>query len=78
MTTAEAEAAFPWLQPYWETYAPFFARPPGGERGRLSVSTVHRVLQRGWRAPSNSSRGSLGHANRIEVPLGEDRKFPSI
>jgi 2,3-bisphosphoglycerate-dependent phosphoglycerate mutase len=31
MTTAEAEAAFPWLQDYWNTYGPIFGRPPGGE-----------------------------------------------
>ena len=31
MTTAEAAAAFPWLQGYWETFGRFFARPPGGE-----------------------------------------------
>jgi broad specificity phosphatase PhoE len=31
MTTAEAEAAFPWLQPYWDTFGPWFSRPPGGE-----------------------------------------------
>lgn len=31
MTTAEAEAAFPWLQGYWATYGPIFGRPPGGE-----------------------------------------------
>jgi broad specificity phosphatase PhoE len=31
MTTAEAEAAFPWLQAYWDTFGPWFARPPGGE-----------------------------------------------
>lgn len=31
MTTAEAEAAFPWLQGYWDTYGPIFGRPPGGE-----------------------------------------------
>jgi probable phosphoglycerate mutase len=31
MTTAEAEAAFPWLQEYWRTVGPFYARPPGGE-----------------------------------------------
>ena len=31
MTTAEAEAAFPWLQDYWATYGTIFARPPGGE-----------------------------------------------
>ncbi|MCC7124195.1 MAG: histidine phosphatase family protein [Acidobacteria bacterium] len=31
MTTAEAEAAFPWLREYWDTYGPIFSRPPGGE-----------------------------------------------
>ena len=31
MTTAEAEAAFPWLADYWQTFGGFFARPPGGE-----------------------------------------------
>ena len=31
MTTAEAESAFPWLQPYWDTFGPWFSRPPGGE-----------------------------------------------
>jgi broad specificity phosphatase PhoE len=31
MTTAEAAAAFPWLQGYWDMFGRFFARPPGGE-----------------------------------------------
>jgi broad specificity phosphatase PhoE len=31
MTTAEAEAAFPWLHEHWKTFGGFFARPPGGE-----------------------------------------------
>lgn len=31
MTTAEAESAFPWLQAYWDTFGPWFSRPPGGE-----------------------------------------------
>jgi broad specificity phosphatase PhoE len=31
MTTAEAERAFPWLQEYWDTHGPWYARPPGGE-----------------------------------------------
>ena len=40
MTTAEAEAAFPWLQPYWDTFGAWFSRPPGGE----SLADVsHRV-----------------------------------
>jgi broad specificity phosphatase PhoE len=31
MTEDEAEAAFPWLAEYWQTFGPFFSRPPGGE-----------------------------------------------
>jgi broad specificity phosphatase PhoE len=31
MTRDEADAAFPWLQDYWRTGGPFYARPPGGE-----------------------------------------------
>src|SRR5262245_48063056 len=31
MTTAEADAAFPWLRDYWETTGSLFAHPPGGE-----------------------------------------------
>jgi 2,3-bisphosphoglycerate-dependent phosphoglycerate mutase len=49
MTTAEAEAAFPWLQGYWKTSGSFFARPPGGEsvaqvceRVYLFINTLFR------------------------------------
>jgi broad specificity phosphatase PhoE len=31
MTTEEAEASFPWLHEYWQTFGGFFGRPPGGE-----------------------------------------------
>jgi broad specificity phosphatase PhoE len=31
MTEAEAGAAFPWLEEYWQTFGGFFSRPPGGE-----------------------------------------------
>jgi probable phosphoglycerate mutase len=31
MTTAEAEAAFPWLAGYWKTFGGFFGRPVGGQ-----------------------------------------------
>ncbi len=31
MTTAEAEAAFPYLAEYWKTHGGFMAAPPGGE-----------------------------------------------
>jgi broad specificity phosphatase PhoE len=52
MTTIEAEAAFPWLQGYWDTFGRFFARPPGARVWRrlprasiysweCSFATVH-------------------------------------
>jgi broad specificity phosphatase PhoE len=44
MTTAEAEAAFPWLSEYWETSGPFFARPPGGESVAQVCERVHLFL----------------------------------
>lgn len=31
MTDAEAKAAFPWLNDYWQMVGKFLARPPGGE-----------------------------------------------
>jgi 2,3-bisphosphoglycerate-dependent phosphoglycerate mutase len=44
MTTAEAEAAFPWLHEYWQTFGGFFARPPGGESLADVVGRVHTFL----------------------------------
>ena len=42
MTTAEAAAAFPWLQEYWDTSGRFFARPPGGES---LADVAQRIMQ---------------------------------
>jgi broad specificity phosphatase PhoE len=44
MTTAEAEAAFPWLNEYWRTFGGFMARPPGGESLADVVGRVHTFL----------------------------------
>jgi broad specificity phosphatase PhoE len=44
MTDAEAVAAFPWLQEYWQTHGPFFARPPGGESLAEVCERVHTFL----------------------------------
>ena len=44
MTTAEAEAAFPWLKEYWDTSGGFFARPPGGESLADVVNRVYAFL----------------------------------
>jgi broad specificity phosphatase PhoE len=44
MTEAEAEAAFPWLNEYWQTFGGFMARPPGGESLADVVARVHTFL----------------------------------
>lgn len=44
MTTAEAEAAFPWLNEYWQTFGGFMARPPGGESLADVTGRVHTFL----------------------------------
>jgi broad specificity phosphatase PhoE len=46
MTEAEATAAFPWLQDYWTTSGPFFARPPGGESLAQVCERVYAFLQK--------------------------------
>src|SRR5436190_22480579 len=45
MTDAEAQAAFPWLNDYWTTFGPFFARPPGGESLADVGQRVYAFLQ---------------------------------
>src|SRR5688572_30045714 len=44
MTQAEAEAAFPWLNEYWQTFGGFMARPPGGESLADVVGRVQLFL----------------------------------
>lgn len=46
MTDAEAAAAFPWLQDYWQMFGPFFARPPGGESLAQVCERVYTFLQK--------------------------------
>jgi broad specificity phosphatase PhoE len=46
MTDAEATAAFPYLQDYWNTFGPFFARPPGGESLAQVCERVYAFLQK--------------------------------
>lgn len=46
MTDAEAAEAFPWLQDYWTTFGPFFARPPGGESLAQVCERVYQFLQK--------------------------------
>lgn len=44
MTEAEAKAAFPWLEEYWQTFGGFFSRPPGGESLADVASRVDTFL----------------------------------
>ena len=46
MTDSEATTAFPWLQDYWNTFGPFFARPPGGESLAQVCERVFTFLQK--------------------------------
>jgi len=46
MTDAEVSATFPWLQDYWSTFGPFFARPPGGESLAQVCERVYAFLQK--------------------------------
>jgi broad specificity phosphatase PhoE len=49
MTTAEADSAFPWLQPFWDTFGPWFGRPPGGESLSEVTSRVDIFLNQLYR-----------------------------
>jgi 2,3-bisphosphoglycerate-dependent phosphoglycerate mutase len=46
MTNAEAAEAFPWMEGYWKTTGPFFARPPGGESVAQVCERVRLFLDR--------------------------------
>jgi 2,3-bisphosphoglycerate-dependent phosphoglycerate mutase len=46
MTDAEAAAAFPWLNDYWNMFGPFFARPPGGESLAQVCERVYAFLRK--------------------------------
>ncbi len=46
MTADEHAGAFPYLQEYWSTQGPFFARPPGGESVAQLCERVQRFLDR--------------------------------
>jgi broad specificity phosphatase PhoE len=57
MTDAEAVVAFPWLQDYWTTFGPFFARSPAGRAWRRSASAFTascKSLRGRWQADAFS------------------------
>lgn len=68
MTTDEANAAFPWLQEYWETFGRFFARPPGAESLADVAQRVYMFFGNAFSRPGGSARIS-------RVPRGTMRMF---
>jgi broad specificity phosphatase PhoE len=71
MTTAEAEAWFPWLQEYWDTNGPWFARPPGGE-------SLADVAQRAYLFLNMLFRDRAGQRVLVATHGGTLRAFRSL
>ena len=65
MTTAEAEAAFPWLQDYWNTYGPIFGRPPGGESLADVAKRVYLFLSMLFRDRAGQRVLVVSHAGTL-------------
>ena len=67
MTTTEAEAAFPWLQGYWDTFGRFFARPPGGESLAEVAARVYLFLGMLFRDRPQQRILVVSHAGTLRV-----------
>jgi probable phosphoglycerate mutase len=67
MTTAEAEAAFPWLEAYWDTFGNFFARPPGGESLADVAQRVYLFLGMLFRERAGQRVLLVSHAGTLRV-----------
>ena len=67
MTTSEAEAAFPWLQDYWDTFGPFFARPPGGESLAEVAARVYLFLGMLFRERAQRRILVVSHVGTLRV-----------
>jgi broad specificity phosphatase PhoE len=65
MTDAEATAAFPWLQDYWSTFGPFFARPPGGESLAQVCERAYAFLQKVGRTMAGKRVLVVSHAGTM-------------
>ena len=65
MTDAEASAAFPWLQDYWNTFGPFFSRPPGGESLAQVCERVYAFLQKVGRTLAGKRVLVVSHAGTM-------------
>lgn len=67
MTRAEADAAFPWLQEYWRTVGPFYARPPGGESLADVAGRVQLFLENGERELAGKRVLLVTHAGVVRM-----------
>jgi broad specificity phosphatase PhoE len=67
MTTVEAQAAFPWLQGYWETFGRFFARPPGGESLAEVAERVYLFLSMLFRDRAHKRVLVVSHGGTLRV-----------
>jgi len=67
MTTAEAESAFPWLQPYWDTFGSWFSRPPGGESLSDLSSRVYLFLNMLFRDRANQRILVVTHGGTLRA-----------
>jgi|CXWK01.1.fsa_nt_gi 2,3-bisphosphoglycerate-dependent phosphoglycerate mutase len=67
MTVTEAETHFPWLQPYWQTTGPFYARPPGGESMADVTDRAHRFLSTLFRDRVGMNILVVTHGNTIRA-----------
>jgi broad specificity phosphatase PhoE len=65
MTDAEASAAFPWLQDYWQTFGPFFSRPPGGESLAQVCERVYAFLRKLARQTAGKRVLIVSHAGTM-------------
>lgn len=67
MTTVEAEAAFPWLEDYWDTFGGFFARPPGGESLADVAGRVYQFLGMLFRERAGRRVLVVSHGGTLRV-----------
>jgi len=65
MTATEAVVSFPWLQGYWETTGPFFAKPPGGESVAEVCVRVRAFLDRARREHAGQRVVAVTHGRTI-------------
>lgn len=67
MTEAEALRFFPYLQAYWDTFGPFFAKPPGGESFAEMSQRLHDFKEEVFNASPNQVLWFVTHGGPIRL-----------